>query len=322
MARPWAELSLPAGCFNPYSGVKTSILILDKSTAGKVGTVAFFKVENDGFGLGAQRREIVQNDLPQVQMDLSTYLTAIRNQDSVADLQLSTGLIVAKDELAANGEYNLSGERYRKDEARTHTYPSARIGDVCVVNPRKSLLNDVAPATRVSFVPMADLNEHQVLFQHREEKLLSEVKGGYTYFEDNDVLLAKVTPCFENGKAGIARSLVNGIGFGSSEFYVLRSGPRVLSEWVYYCVMHPIFRSGAIAQMTGTGGLQRVPRDYVENFRIPLPPLEVQRKIVSEIENYQSAITANREAIARLQQDIQASVDRVWGGHNCVPFKV
>ena len=70
-------------------------------------------------------------------------------------------------------------------------------------------------------------------FQSREEKQLSEVAASYTYFEDNDVLLAKVTPCFENGKAGIARGLLNGIGFGSSEFYVLRPGERVLPEWIY-----------------------------------------------------------------------------------------
>ena len=144
---------------------------------------------------------------------------------------------------------------------------------------------------------MADLDEHRIVFRPSEEKQLSEVSASYTYFEDNDVLLAKVTPCFENGKAGIARGLLNGIGFGSSEFYVLRSNGQVLPEWIYFCVMHPIFRDAAIAQMTGTGGLQRVPRDYVENFEIPVPPVEMQKEIVAEIEGYQKVINGARAVL-------------------------
>jgi type I restriction enzyme M protein len=294
-----AVISLPAGCFNPYSGVKTSILILDKSLAKTAETIAFFKVENDGFGLGAQRRAIEKNDLPQVQAELAAYLQALRNRVSTESIlsTLSTAQIVPKVKIAANGDYNLSGERYREGAAKTNIFPLVRIADVCTINPRKSQLADLAQDTRVSFAPMADINEHCIAFKPSEEKQLSEVSASYTYFEDNDVLLAKVTPCFENGKAGIARSLLNGIGFGSSEFYVLRSNGQVLPEWIYFCVMHPIFRDAAIAQMTGTGGLQRVPRDYVENFQIPLPPLEVQKEIVAEIEGYQKVINGARAVL-------------------------
>ena len=124
-----AVVSLPAGVFNPYSGVKTSILILDKSLAKKTDTIAFFKVENDGFGLGAQRRAIEKNDLPQVQAELADYLQALRGQQSTADLQPTLGLIVPKEKIAANGDYNLSGERYREGVVNCRTYPpSARLG--------------------------------------------------------------------------------------------------------------------------------------------------------------------------------------------------
>jgi len=294
-----AVISLPAGVFNPYSGVKTSILILDKSLARQSDTIGFFKVENDGYGLGAQRREIAKNDLPQVQAELRAYLEALRSNQITDELSFNCGLIVPKEMVAGpeNGDYNLSGERYRSAEARTNTFPIVRIGDVCTVNPRKSQVANLTPDTRVSFVPMADLNEHRIDFRPSEEKLLSEVSASYTYFENNDVLLAKVTPCFENGKAGIARSLLNGVGFGSSEFYVLRSSAQVLSEWVYFCVMHPLFRDAAVAQMTGTGGLQRVPRAYVENFEIPLPPLDVQKEIVAEIDGYQKVIDGARAVL-------------------------
>ena len=304
-----AVVSLPAGCFNPYSGVKTSILILNKSLARRSDTIAFFKVENDGFGLGAQRRAIERNDLPQVKSELSTYLQALRSQLPTADLQPTCGLIVPKENIAANGDYNLSGERYRERSAKTHTFPLVRIADVCTVNPRTSQLADLKPDTRVSFVPMADVNEHRIAFLPSEEKRLSEVTASYTNFEDNDVLLAKVTPCFENGKAGIAHGLVNGIGFGSSEFYVLRRSGLVLPEWIYFCVMHPLFRNAAVAQMTGTGGLQRVPRDYVENFQIPLPPLEVQKEIVAEIEGYQKVISGARAVLDHYRPHIPIHPD-------------
>jgi type I restriction enzyme M protein len=292
-----AVVSLPAGVFNPYSGVKTSILILDKSLAKQAQTIAYFKVESDGFGLGAQRRAIAMNDLPQVQAELTDYLDALRCGQSTEELHPTCGLIVAKEQIAANGDYNLSGERYRVNGTRSHTFPLVKISDVCTINPRKSQLIDLNPETPVSFVPMAAINEHRIAFLPTEEKLISEVSTSYTYFEDNDVLLAKVTPCFENGKAGIARGLVNGIGFGSSEFYVLRNDEQVLPEWIYFCVMHPLFRDAAIAQMTGTGGLQRVPRDYVENFQIPLPPIEVQKEIVAEIEGYQKVINGARAVL-------------------------
>jgi len=292
-----AVVSLPAGVFQPYSGVKTSILILDKPLGRQTQTVAFFKVENDGFGLGAQRRAIDKNDLPQVQKELVAYLQALRSGQAVDELQLTYGLIVVKEKIAANGDYNLSGERYREGGLQNHEFPLVRISDVCTVNPRKSQVSDLPSDTRVSFVPMADLNEHRMLFEPREEKPLSEVGTSYTYFEDNDVLLAKVTPCFENGKAGIARGLTNGIGFGSSEFYVLRHNDQVLPEWLYFCVMHSLFREPAIAQMTGTGGLQRVPKGFVEGFQIPLPPMEVQKEIVAEIEGYQKVLDGARAVL-------------------------
>jgi type I restriction enzyme M protein len=304
-----AVISLPAGCFNPYSGVKTSILILDKSLARQSGSIGFFKVENDGYGLGAQRREIAKNDLPQVQAELRAYLEALRSNQATDELNFDCGLIVPKEKVAENGDYNLSGERYRNAEARTNTFPLVRLGDVCTVNPRKSQLADLNPDTRVSFVPMVDLNEHLIDFRPSDEKQLSEVSASYTYFENNDVLLAKVTPCFENGKAGIARGLLNGVGFGSSEFYVLRSSAQVLPEWVYFCVMHPLFRDAAVAQMTGTGGLQRVPRDYVENFLIPLPPLDVQREIVAEIEGYQKVIDGARAVLDNYRPHIPIHPD-------------
>jgi len=314
-----AVVSLPAGVFNPYSGVKTSILILDKSLARQSNTIGFFKVENDGFGLGAQRREIDKNDLPQVRSEIAEYLRRLRAGETVEPspsgrgqgegFQPTLGLIVEKAKVAANGDYNLSGERYRENGTRIHTYPLARIADVCKINPPKSELSELSQDTRVSFVPMADMSELRMLFQPVEERSLAEVTTSYTYFRDSDVLFARVTPCFENGIGGIARGLTNGIGFGSSEFYILRASEQVLPEWLYFCVMHPLFREAGVAQMTGTGGLQRVPRDFVENFQIPLPPLPVQQEIVAEIEGYQKVIDGARAVLDNYRPHIPIHPD-------------
>lgn len=305
-----AVISLPAGVFQPYAGVKTSILIMDKALAKKSDSIAFFKVEKDGFSLSAQRRPIDKNDLPQAHVELSDYLDHLRTEKPMNNLNLTLGLIVPKEKIAANGEYNLSSERYRENSIREHIYPPVTLGEACKINPMKSEVQSLAPETVVSFVPMADLSENHLNFTPKETRRISELGASYTYFADGDVLLAKVTPCFENGKAGIARSLVNGIGFGSSEFYVLRPTERVLSDYIYFCVTSKSFRESAISQMTGTGGLQRVPKSYVENFLIPLPPLEVQKEIVAEIESYQKVIDGARAVIDNYRPHIP--IDPEW----------
>ena len=314
-----AVISLPAGVFQPYSGVKTSILLLDKALAQKTDRVAFFKVENDGFDLGAQRREIAENDLPQVREELGEYLGRLRVRESVTsdgvaeprvEYTATLGLVAEKEKIAEGGEYNLSGERYRENLRISAAFPFFPIGHICTVNPRKSELSKFPIDTEVSFLPMADLNENQISFVAKEHRVLGEVGASYTYFADDDVLLAKVTPCFENGKAGIARNLKNGIGFGSSEFYVLRSSERVLPEWIYFCVTHLLFRQSGISNMTGTGGLQRMPRKFIEEYEIPLPPLEVQGEIVAEIEVYQRVIDGARAVIDNYRPQIV--VDPEW----------
>lgn len=299
-----AVISLPAGVFNPYSGVKTSILILDKPLARKADSIAFFKVENDGFGLGAQRRAIDKDDLPQASKEIKEYLHNLQALKQVKDYQSMFGLVVPKVKIAENKDYNLSGERYRENGTKNHMFPLKALGEVCKINPPKCEAFALPPDTVVSFVPMSDLDENRMTFSPKETKRIDEVGASYTYFSDGDVLLAKVTPCFENGKAAVARNLVNGIGFGSSEFYVLRPRSSVLSEYLYFCVVHPTFREPAIAQMTGTGGLQRIPRTYIEQFRIPLPPLEVQEEIVKEVEGYQKIIDGARMVIENYRPHI------------------
>lgn len=309
-----AVVSLPAGVFNPYSGVKTSILILDRSLAKQAPTIAFFKINNDGFNLGAQRRPIDKDDLPQARAEITEYLRRLRARESLQNFQPTLGLVVPKERIAENDDYNLSGERYRENGTRTHAFPLVPLSEVCTINPAKREGLALAPETLVSFVPMSDLGENRIAFLPKETKRIDELGASYTYFADGDVLVAKVTPCFENGKAGVARGLTNGVGFGSSEFYVLRPTDRVLADFVYFCVTSETFRGPAIAQMTGTGGLQRVPKGYVEQFRIPLPTLDVQKEIVAEIEGYQRVIDGARAVLDNYRPHIPIHPD--WPKRN------
>ena len=205
-------------------------------------------------------------------------------------------------------------ENYRPHIAIDSAWPMVGLKEIAQINPKKGELKELSDNTPVSFVPMAVLQENREIFSPTEVKPLGSVVGSYTYFRDDDVLVAKVTPCFENGKAGIAMGLEGGIGFGSSEFYIVRAGGQTTPRWLYHWLTTPDFRARATAKMTGTGGLQRVPRSVVEEEKVPLPPLETQQAIVAEIEAEQALVNANRDLIARFEKKIAAAVDRVWGG--------
>lgn len=490
----WAVVSLPAGVFNPYSGVKTSILLLDKTIAKKTENILFIKIENDGLDLGAQRREIDKNDLPEALKIAQQYKGSIESkQEFTSDIE--NVVLVERTKLAEKDDYNLSIDRYRikgnlkhsnfemvrlgdvfdttsggtplrskleyyeggtipwlksgevaqgfifnseekitelglknssakvfpvntvlvalygatvgqvgllKIEATTNQaicgiMPSEKIipeylylvlktqrdyliglssggaqpnisqgilrdlkipippleiqrqivskiegwqkiisgakqvvenykpeieikedwemvelGSVCELNPKKSEVKEVPEDTLVSFVPMADINENRIDFVPKEKRKLSEVVSGYTYFRDYDVLVAKVTPCFENGKAGIANKLENGIGFGSSEFYVLRCKGNVLPVWIYLQITSNDFRNAGTEQMTGTGGLQRVPKDFVNSFQIPLPNISEQQDIINRIELEWNIINSNIILISLYEQKIKDEIDKLW----------
>lgn len=161
-------------------------------------------------------------------------------------------------------------------------FDKVRIADCCIIKPPKSEARKLLKDTdKVSFVPMRDLGIDSKYLSLKEERALSTVSGSYTYFADNDVLLAKITPCFENGKLGVASGLTNGVGFGSSEFIVLRSKGKVVPNYLYYFLSQPSFRLAGQAVMTGAVGHRRVPNDYIENTEIPLPSISEQERIVA-----------------------------------------
>ena len=155
------------------------------------------------------------------------------------------------------------------------------LGEVCEIKPPKSeARNSLKDMDSVSFVPMEDLGILHKQFSTPKVRLLKDVSGSYTYFANGDVLMAKITPCFENGKLGIAQGLKNGIGFGSSEFIVFRTGANIDADYLFYILSSDEFRDGGKKVMSGAVGHKRVPKEYVENYKITLPPLVEQKQIV------------------------------------------
>ena len=497
-------ISLPAGIFNPYSGVKTSILWLDRKLASKTDNIFFAKIEADGFDLGAQRRANNKNDLPAIFRAAKEYITCLEKGKSFEADAYKNVTLVAKTKIAENGDYNFSGERYIAGKVTNAKFPmvelgnedlfriesggtpdstntsywgdeikwatlvdlppnnfitlinnterkisslglknssakiipensvivssratigrvaintvpiatnqgfkniiikdfsrvnplflafqvtqlkekmellasggtfkeisktsfctlqiplpplevqqeivaeiegyqtiidSARkivttykprielnpdwqeveLGEICEINPKKSEISNIDSNIEVSFVPMADINENNPNFLPIQSKSIKELlTGSYTYFRNKDVLLAKVTPCFENGKAGIAKKLKNEIGFGSSEYYVLRGKEKVLPEIIYLFVTNDAFRNAGKLVMTGTGGLQRMPKEFVSKYKIPLPPLETQKQIVAEIEAEQAIINGNKKLITLFEAKIHRIIAKIWGEH-------
>jgi len=158
------------------------------------------------------------------------------------------------------------------------------LGSTCNINPKKSLDSRLVSGAMVSFVPMPAVTEHGEI-DATAIKEYDEVKTGFTYFAENDVLFAKITPCMENGKGAVAKGLHNGIGFGSTEFHVLRpiSG-KTDPYWIYTLTAFSQFRMDAASNMTGSAGQRRVPASFLENYRVSLPPIALQEQFAAFVE--------------------------------------
>ena len=303
-----AVVSLPAGCFNPYSGVKTSILILDKSIARQSNSIAFFKVENDGYGLGAQRRANAGEQLTQVQAELAEYLQALRSHQSTDNLQPTLGLIVAKEKIAANGDYNLSGERYREGAAQSQAHPSYPLSDVCDIfngsTPSKQeprywedgtvpwfTVEDIRKNGRIvktteKFVTDAGLKETSLKLLPKHSVLLccTASVGEYAFTE------IEVTTNQQFNGLVVSHAFAN----------------RLLPKFLFFISSR--FKDELI-RLSGKTAFNFVSVGTLKTIQIPLPPLEVQKEIVVEIESYQKVIDGARAVLDNYRPHIPIHPD-------------
>ena len=160
------------------------------------------------------------------------------------------------------------------------SWEQCSLSDVCTVNPKKVDTKDLPDELEVSFFPMPALSEIYGEITDPQTRLLKEVRSGFTNFSEGDVVFAKITPCIENGKSAVVGKLVNDIGYGTTEFFVLRCSDRLYNRFLYHLVRDKLFRDKAKAVMAGAVGQQRVPKRYLETYKLNLPKFNEQREIV------------------------------------------
>jgi type I restriction enzyme M protein len=303
-----AVISLPSGCFNPYTPVRTSILILDKSLAKSAKNIAFFKIENDGFSLGAQRRPIEKNDLPQVQSELTDYLQALRTKTSTDTILKtdSTTQIISKEEIAANGDYNLTGERYREGKISNTVYPLVPVSkfmkeNVKTVDPR----NTPKEIFELLSIPAFDAGKPELL---RGEEIGSQKK----LVLPGDILLSRIIPHIR--RCWVVEENSDGRRQIASTEWIVFSSNEIIPRFLRQLLVSDFFHTSFMQTITGVGGsLSRANPGAVGEIRIPLPPLDVQKEIVAEIEGYQKEIRRLESAIHGEKNKIQTAIDRIWG---------
>lgn len=305
----YAVISLPAGIFQPYSGVKTSILLMDKSLAKKTDRILFIKVSNDGFDLGAQRRPIDKNDLPKALAILKGYKQAIQegNEFILDDDEVHMTVLVEKTKIALNGDYNLSAERYKEVVSQTNiTWPMVDLGDIC------DLVGGGTPS-----------KENKSFWENGTVKWVSARHINDIYLSDSDQKITEeaIRASSTNVVAANTIILVTRVSLGKMAItkdsfainqdltgLVIKDTSRIDTMYLFRilkCLAPQIEEAG---QGLGVKG---VTRDYVRGIKIPLPPLEVQQEIVAELDDYQKVIDGARQVVENYKPVI--NIERSWG---------
>lgn len=277
-----AVVSLPAGVFNPYSGVKTSILILDSAVAKASDEVAFFKIENDGFGLGAQRKAVKGTQLPQAKAELTAWLNEQRSGGEM-ELPSSLGFTVERSRIGEDGQFSLSGERYREAQARASAFPVVTIGEVAAVRMGETLIkSDLTGDGRPIY--SADSGTKPWAFSSNTK--LS--------FGPNTVVIG-------------ARGTIGSVKFPESDDFtctqttiaITADEAKVLPAYLYRFLRLFDFKG-----ITEGVGIPMITVKNVNAIEIPVPPLDVQKEIVAEIEGYQKVIDGARAVVDNYRPQI------------------
>lgn len=294
-----AVISLPAGVFNPYSGVKTSILVMDKRLAKKTDAILFAKIGSDGYHLGAQRRPVDHNDLPAAVRAIKAWLDSARNGavfnvESIANLSL-----VAKEKIGGNGEWNLSGERYREKDQLNHLeYEWISIGSVCELINGRAFKPEDWEKQESGGIPIVRIQN------------LNNLASEYNYYTGE----VSEKHLIQRDELLFSWSGSRGTSFGAHMwrgqkavlnqhiFKVLFDESKVTKKYLYYALNRAV--TTIEENLHGGVGLVHITKGNLEKIKIPLPSLEVQKNIVAEIDGYQKIIDGARQVIENYQPRI------------------
>lgn len=301
----YAVISLPAGIFNPYSGVKTSILLIDKSFARLKDEILFVKLNNDGFDLGAQRREIEGSEISEIIRIVQKYHADLEPQPADDDILHHPLVTIANKESIAEQDYILVVERYKGDKSLDTTYPVVPLSDICEINaenknPTLAFGNDEFIYIDISSV---ENGTGKVDFSNKikgtdaPSRAKRAVKKG-------DILFSTVRP---NLKAyGYVEREDCDCCVASTGFAVISAKSMVLSKYVYYLLYSEPVQT-QLSSMMGKGAYPSVNQKDVSQIQIPLPSLSIQEDFVAELDSYQKIIDGARQVVENYKPSIPIS---------------
>lgn len=190
------------------------------------------------------------------------------------------------------------------------TFRKVLLSNVAIINPRRQPI-ERDDEQETSFVPMEAVDDVTGCVLQQITRPFMEVKKGYTTFMEGDVIFAKISPCMQNGKHAVVHGLVDGIGFGSTEFHVIRPSENIIAEWIHHFLRSKTVHDAAEKTFTGSVGQQRVPSAFLETLEIPLPPIDEQRRIaaalkaqLAEVEKARTELEAQRNDVKTLKSAI------------------
>lgn len=320
----YGVVSLPAGIFQPYSGVKTSILLIDKTIAKKTDNILFLKIENDGFALGAQRKELTTSDLPQAIEIINNYQTKIRNNEPtenfINELENHTNPLikqitvqtVAIQTIAKTGDYNLSADRYKVEIIKHSKFEKVEIGSICnLINGRAFKPEDWETKDKGG-LPIIRIQN------------LNNKNSEYNYYSGNYADKNLV----QNGDLLFSWSGSRGTSFGAhiwhgnnailnQHIFKVEHSNRALKQYLYYALNEAV--TEIEDNLHGGVGLVHITKGNMEKIQIPLPPLSIQQEIVAKIEQYEKIIEGAKAVVQNYkpQIDINPEWEMVELGSVC-----
>ena len=297
-----AVVSLPAGVFQPYSGVKTSILILDKLLSKRTNEILFLKVNNDGTDLGARRKAVSNSDLPDAMNAYRKWtatFTAEEHEISIENLPERLALVVPKAKILADGDFDLTFEQYRDARPTTDgAFPMARIGDLVSETSTRVRDNEVpvwSVSNALGFVNTGEYFSRQVA---SKDIANYKIVGPYGFAYNPSRLNVGSIALNSKGENGAV----------SPMYVVFNVSDDTLSPDYLFMLLKSAKLNSEFNRVAQGGVRVQVRFKALSKIQIPLPPLEVQKEIVAE----QALVTANRELIKRMEQKIQTTLARIW----------
>lgn len=301
-----AVVSLPAGVFNPYSGVKTSILVMDKRLAKKTDHILFVKIENDGYGLGAQRRPIDKNDLPTAVRGLQSFTESLLGGKAFESERFKGFSLVEKAEIAESGDYNLSGDRYINKVELSSQYPMVPLGELLDILNGYAFKSEnyVDSGTRV--IRITNVQKGKIIDNDPKFYPIDSDEPIHKYaLNAGDILLSLTGNV---GRVGLLPSEMLPAALNQRVACLRVKSGNLLKGYLYNLLNTDAFETSCIEASSGVAQ-KNLSTKWLESYSIPLPPIDVQREIVAEIEGYQKIIDGAKQIVASYQPRIPINPD-------------